>query len=314
MKNLIKSIDRSNFPHSVMLISRDQDSLSNFSKELAKVLMCEEKNAPCNKCVQCQKIEHNNHADVMIFPQEKKTIATEEMLRIVDSVLTLPYESDKKVYILNHTSSINEQAQNKLLKTLEEPGRNVYFILNVSNEAKVLSTIKSRCRKIYLPRVEQSAIAESLKDFNLSPSTLEDIISLSEGSLEQARAFAKNPNFENLLGFVFDLWLNMRHSSQVLRYASKLYLAKGYFDDFINLYLSIMQEVIYVKLGQLKLIKNNSRIAEYQKIAADFSLDALAAIATNCMKIKEKIERNCNFNLLIDNFLISILEERIKWQ
>ena len=76
-------IHKEDLTHSIMVLSADEYALKEYSLYLAKVLMCESE-TPCNNCVQCQKIEHNNHADVMIHPREKESIAVDEVLSIVD--------------------------------------------------------------------------------------------------------------------------------------------------------------------------------------------------------------------------------------
>jgi len=308
----IPTIKKQELPHSIMLISSDDYALKEYSLYIAKMLMCEDKNAPCNECIQCKKIEHKNHADVLTFPREKDSISVDEMLQIVNDVPLAPYESDKKIYILNNASNINIQAQNKLLKTLEEPPKEVYFILNVTNEAKVLSTIKSRCRKIYLSPYSEEELLDSIKDFDLSDENKHNIISYCEGSKAKALEFAQKENFIGLLDFVFDMWGNMRHSTQMLKYASKLYVLKTEFKNFLNVYNEVLQDVLYVKLERNDLVKNNRKIDWYKKVGSDFSEQSLTNIVKYCVRMSEKIERNCNLNIVVDNFLMTILEERVK--
>lgn len=311
MLNALKDIKKQDLAHSIMLVSQDEFALKESSVYLAKLLLCKEEK-PCNTCTICKKIDHKNHADVMTFPEEKESIAVEEMLKIVDSVLLSPYEADKKIYILNNVSGINNLAQNKLLKTLEEPPKNVYFILNVTSEAKVLPTIKSRCRKIYLETFDDNKILESLIETNLSVPQKEMIVAYSNGSIQNALNFASKENFFGILDFVFDLWENMKHSSQMLKYASKLFLLKNDFKLFLFLYNTILEEILYVKLNKYELVKNKSKLDWYEKVAEEFSGLALANIAKYLIVVNEKLERNCNQNIMIDNFLMTILEEKVK--
>ena len=313
-KQTILTITKKDLPHSVMLISSDDYALKEYSIYIAKMLMCKSENSPCNQCVQCKKIEHKNHADVLIFPREKESIAVDEMLEIVNDVFLSPYESDKKIYILNNASAINIQAQNKLLKTLEEPPKNVYFILNVSNEAKILPTIKSRCRKIYLSAYSNAELLDSIKEFGLSEEQKNNIVAYCEGSKAKALEFAQKESFSGLLDFVLNMWENMRHSSQMLFYASKLYVLKNEFENFLTLYNEVLQDILYVKLRQKDLVKNQSKLEWYKQIAEDFSTQALTKIVKYCIEMNEKIERNCNLNIMVDNFLMTILEERAKCQ
>lgn len=311
MLNSLSGIKKQNLVSSIMLVSSDEFALSQASIYIAKLLLCGE-DQPCNACTICKKIEHNNHADVMIFPQEKNAITVEEMLKIVDSVLLSPYEADKKIYILNNFSQTNALAQNKLLKTLEEPPKNVYFVLNVKSEAKVLPTIKSRCRKIYLSKFSDDDIKQKLLPYNLSESEKNEIVSYCCGYIYSAINFATKDNFFEILNLVYDMWENMKSSGNALFYANKLYGLKSDFSLFLLLYESVLQDLIYVKLNKPELVKNTQKIEWYKNVANCFLSDALSNIDRYIVNINQRLERNCNQAIIIDNMLMKILEERAR--
>lgn len=313
------NLNLENLSHSLMLISQDEKALDEFSLMLAKKLLCQNKTG-CGSCIACKKVEHKNHADVLCFPKEKDVLSVEEILEVIESVFVLPFEADKKIYVLNNFSSASGLVQNKLLKTLEEPPKNVFFVLNVSNETKILPTIKSRCQKIYLPKFDNAKILESLKNFEISEIQKQNIVGFCDGMKSKAQSFAENLDFENTLNLTFDVWKNLRRSPQVLEYASKFYTAsindkkkKQLFEDFLFLYSIILRDVVYTKLGKLNLVKNKSHQTEFNNIANDFSLKALYEIEKFCVEVNERLARNCNQNIVVDNFLLKILEERAKW-
>lgn len=312
LKNLCQLVKQNRLTHSIMLISKDDFALKYFSTQIAKMLMCNNLiDLACDKCVQCKKIEHHNHADVLTFPVEKTVIATEEMLQIIDSVFTMPFESDKKIYILNNAGSINAIAQNKLLKTLEEPPKGVYFILNVKNQANILPTIKSRCTKIYIENYSNNKIIEYLNQFNLLQEQIADIVDVCDGSMELAHNYAQNSSLLELIDFVYDLWLNLKHSSQIVQYSSRIYKLKNVFENFLNIFNIILKKVLECKFN---IILHENRLVQLQQIAQDFSVEALSKIAKNLVELNEKFQRNCNFNIIIDVFLISFLEVKNKCQ
>lgn len=292
-----------------MLISQDNQALFDFSFFVAKKLLCKTQNA-CGGCSECKKIEHNNHADVLIFPKEKEVISVEEMVSLTQNSIVLPFEADKKIYILNNFSQTSGLVQNKLLKTLEEPPKHVFFVLNVANETKVLPTIRSRCQKIYLPKYDDLEIWNSLKDFDLTDVQKQNIVTYCDGIKSKALQFAGDLNFENTLNLTFDIWKNLRNSTQILKYSSKFYSNKQLFENFLFLYNIMLGQVLHAKLGE----KNNFNQEVFEEIAKDFSLKALTQIEKICIGVVEKLERNCNLGLVIDNFFLKILEERAKWQ
>lgn len=312
LKNLAKQIKQNKLTSSIMLISNDEYALKSASTEIAKMLMCQNlTDKSCGFCLQCRKIQHKNHSDVMTFPEEKNVIATEEMMEIVSSVNTMPFESNKKIYILNNVSQINLIAQNKLLKTLEEPPKFVYFILCVQSEATVLPTIKSRCTKVYLSGFLDEEILNEIQPLNLDKNILNDIIDFSNGNMSLAKQFAEDNQFEEKVSFIFDLWLNLTHSSKLALYAGQFYKMKKDFVPLMQIFNVVLERVIQFKSNT----KQNFNREDYiKKIADNFSFQALALIAKNAVLLNEKFQRNCNFNTMIDVFLLSFLEVKSKCQ
>lgn len=309
-KNLVKQIKQNMLTHSIMLVSADDYALQKASNELAKMMLCQNlTDKACGFCLPCKKVQHHNHADVMIFPEEKNIIATEEMLKIVDSVSTMPFESDKKIYILNNASQINVMAQNKLLKTLEEPPKFVYFILNVNSEATILPTIKSRCTKIYLAGFSKEEIKTELLNSDLQPNMVDDIIDFANGNMAMAKQFATDKEFLDKVNFVFDIWQNLRHSSALAKFAGQFYKMKKDFGVVMQIFNMVLQRVIEFKSGS---VMTTNRKPEIEQIANDFSFEALSKISKNATLLNEKFQRNCNFNMMIDIFLLSFLEVKSK--
>ena len=147
--------------HAYMLISSDLDYVEALAVGVAKQIMCE-LHEPCNKCNQCIKVEKREHADVVILPHDKKNIVVEDVEKIVSESYVLPLEGEKKIYILYNFDQATPQAQNKLLKTLEEPPKSVVFIITTTNENNVLATIRSRCKKVFVPLISDGAFSDYL--------------------------------------------------------------------------------------------------------------------------------------------------------
>ena len=313
MKNNFNIIfNKTNLPHASILISEDEAALCEASLYLSKIVMCD--GSGDDDCIICKKIMHKNHADVLIYPQEKDAIGVEEMLKIVDESYSLPYEGKAKVFILYSFEKTNILAQNKLLKTLEEPPKNTYFILCTKNEMALLPTIMSRCQKIYLPKYDEKAVREAIKDYDLTEKQRSDVVGFCDGAISKAKEFCEKENFFDIVDFCFKLFLEYKNSSKAILYAKTLYGLKDDFDLFINLYDKILSDVLAVKLNLLDEVKNKQRINDYEEIGKSFSYKAICEIAKYLSEINERIIRNCNQSIIVDNFLMKILEEKAKWQ
>lgn len=137
------NFNKENLSHAIILASRGD--LSSVSQEISKFFTCSEENAPCNQCNYCVKTKNNSNPDIITVDFLDKAITVDEIRKIRKDTFIMPNECKKKVYIIKNGQNMNIQAQNALLKTLEEPPSYVCFIIECTQEKKLLETIRSRC-------------------------------------------------------------------------------------------------------------------------------------------------------------------------
>ena len=167
-KELLKSIiDTNNIAHSYMFVGKESIGKLIFAKEFAKAILCENSEKPCNICKSCIEFDTNNNPDFSILEPEGTSIKIDSIREFIKKVYEKPVVSNKKVYIINDSNYMTKEAQNALLKTLEEPPEYVTIILITSNENMFLPTIKSRCTKITFNKLKDTELAKVLeKQYN----------------------------------------------------------------------------------------------------------------------------------------------------
>ena len=114
----------------------------------AMTLQCQEQGVePCMKCPSCRKALNKNHPDIIYVVHEKpNSIGIDEIRgQLINDVGIRPYESPYKIYIVNDADKLTLQAQNALLKTIEEPPAYAVILLLADNPDALLPTITSRC-------------------------------------------------------------------------------------------------------------------------------------------------------------------------
>ena len=114
----------------------------------AKALQCEEgKMQPCGKCPSCIHADSKNHPDIIYVTHEKPNVISVDNIRqqVNADIGIKPYSGDYKVYIIDEAEKMNVQAQNALLKTLEEPPEYAIILLLATRAEAMLQTILSRC-------------------------------------------------------------------------------------------------------------------------------------------------------------------------
>ena len=134
-----------------------------FAKEFAKAILCQGKTKPCNQCEACISFNGNNNPDILMIDEEDKSIKTETIKELVKNAYEKPIRSSKKVYIINNSHNMTKEAQNSLLKTLEDPPQYLVIILITDNDNLLLNTIKSRCSKVRFNRLDNKDVEYILK-------------------------------------------------------------------------------------------------------------------------------------------------------
>ncbi|MBQ9657550.1 MAG: DNA polymerase III subunit [Clostridia bacterium] len=289
-ETLKKSIIANRLSHSYMFIGIDGIGKQLFAKEFAKQILCidSEKTQTgtyCNKCKSCIEFDSSNNPDFKIIDiaPEEKSIKIEQIRNMQIKIAEKPIVSDKKVYIINNADTMTREAQNCLLKTLEEPPEYVTIILIGQNENNFLTTIKSRCTKINFNKIPDTSIKEYIKE-NLNITDIQDgIIVLCNGSIGKAIKYKENEqNYLSLKNIVENI--DKTDVIEILGMAEPLYKAKDTIYELLDS-LNIMC---------LKRAKENIKMA-------------------NCIPIieqtKTRLKSNSNFDMSIDNMIFNLWRE-----
>lgn len=165
--SVLKTVNAGAFPHGILIECEDEEKSLQLAHLIANALVCTGENKPCGVCSACKKTQGNNHPD--IFETDGRTKKSDAFT--VDSVreirmnaFIVPNEANAKVYILKNGQNMNEQAQNAILKILEEPPSYVYFIILTSQKSKMLETVLSRV-SVYSCASSSQSITDEEKEY-----------------------------------------------------------------------------------------------------------------------------------------------------
>ena len=147
--------------HAYLIVCEDAVMLENYLKEFSKQLFCTD--FGCGECRTCKLIENKGLTDVKFYPTGDK-IKVGDVDDIISKAYVKPLEFDKKLFVLVNANEMNAQAQNKLLKTLEEPPQNTYLILGATTVYPLLSTVLSRVKRLDIPAFNSADIYDFLTE------------------------------------------------------------------------------------------------------------------------------------------------------
>ena len=163
VKNAVESMLLSGkLPHAVLIEGESGLGKTVLSSFLANAVLSERDNAPCGECTGCHLFASGNHPDITVVEPEKdrKTISVRAAREIVSLAAIVPQLAKKHIFLIDCAESMTVEAQNALLKVIEEPPESVLFILTCNSRAALLSTVVSRCAVLSLSPVEVSLAAE----------------------------------------------------------------------------------------------------------------------------------------------------------
>ena len=294
--------------HAYLIVCEDENYLENYLKAFAKTLTCEEE-VPCNNCRTCKLIDGKIHTDVIFYPQGKKIVVS-DVDDIIEKSFLKPLESDKKIFVLTDVASMNQQSQNKLLKTLEEPPKNTYILMGTTSVYPLLSTVLSRCKRLdILPFSENELLNETKNHFS-DQEKLETAIRLSGGKLGEVISRYESGKGSEAENLAIEILLNLKTSSDAVRYAPMV--EKGMLEDFISSLFKITEYALNKSINGDYIVPKHLETA-VNNILKDTSVGALVFISDKIRIAEKAVFYNGNLNAVVDGLLFGIVEGKYKY-
>lgn len=288
---LNRSLKYNTIVHSYMFIGKQGIGKKLFAKEFAKMILCENFNGQeCNNCKSCLEFLSGNNPDFAYIEPEGKVIKIEQIRTMQTKIIEKPVNSNKKVYIINDADTMTKEAQNCLLKTLEEPPEYIVIILIVSNENNMLNTIKSRCMKISFEKINDKEIMKYLENYCDIENINDTILKMCDGSIGKCLTVKDKIQEYKEIEKIFSKIVENHNGSiiNILNCSELLYKNK----ENINEYLDYINVILY----------------EYSKKDLHNSIQYINSIKI-VEKTKQRLLSNSNYDMCIDYLLFNIWEE-----
>ncbi len=295
-----KDKEKASLSHAYMLICRDTKP-EVYLKNYAKLLLCDEDKA-CGVCRSCQLIDKNILPDCYVI--QKENILVDDVNALVEDTFLKPIEKDKKIYLVSDMAGMNSKAQNKLLKTLEEPPKGVIFLLATTNEYKVLDTIKSRVKLLDIPAFSENELFNELIGRFSDKDRLASAIAVSGGYPN--KAIEAYDGATELKELALEILSRLKKSSQLPVMAKKI--NKDNISGIISLFKIIFSQMLEylegVKMTEPSIIA----------LAREYKKGAILEIEQKLNQAERELFYNGNPNMIADSVLFSLLEVKYKWQ
>lgn len=288
---------RGELSHAYLIVCPDGVMLKTYMKLFASLIMCENDGA-CGECRPCRLIDKEAYADCDFYPKDGDKIKTADIDDLVSKTIIRPIESDLRMFVLVGAENMTAEAQNKILKTLEEPPRNVCILIGATSDNALLPTVKSRVKRLDVPPFSDGEIRRALGEEYPDKAKLESAIALGGGKIGSVIKAYTDGNAEKMQAFCREVLFLMRSSKDVAKYSSKI--NKDNIKDFISILKSEVANL---------LVKDNRKAEDNGYVTG-----ALIAISDMLSEKERALYYNANAVMVADSVLLAILGEKYRWQ
>ncbi len=281
---LINSVKENKVSHSYMFVGIDGIGKKIIAKQFAKKILCTNNiQEKCDECKSCIEFDSDNHPDFLYIEPDGNSIKIEQIRYLQKKIQEKPIISNKKVYIINDANKMTIEAQNCLLKTLEEPPEYSTIILIGNNESAFLNTIKSRCMIITFRPIEDQLVKEYLEKNYQMMNITSNMLEAFQGSIGKAIILKdKIDEYQQIEKIIEEL--DKKNIIDIISESELMYKDKD----------EIMDILEYINIVLLKLAKEKIKFV-------------------NCIKIVEetkmRLKQNANYDMSIDNMLFNMWGE-----
>ena len=287
-KVLSNAINNNGILHSYLFIGEEGIGKKELAKEFSKAILCtSEGDRPCDICKACREFNTNNNINFSAINEEGSAIKIDQIRNMQNKIAEKPMNSNYKIYLINDVELMTQEAQNCLLKTLEEPPEYIVIILITSNENKVLNTIKSRCLKLYFNNLNNEEVKNILENKFGIENTSNSFLTAVGGSIKKALLIKEKSSEYEQIDKLFDI-IKKENLVNFINSASILYENK---DDIYNF-------LDYINI----LLENKMKEDTYS-----------ASKYANCIfiveEVKKRLRANSNYDMSIDYLLMNIWKE-----
>ena len=301
--------------HAYILAGEAGMGRKSLANAFALTLLCEKgRTEPCLECHACKQVLSGNHPDLIYVTREKPASIGVDDIReqINDTIQIRPYSANYKIYIVDEAEKMTVQAQNALLKTIEEPPAYAVILLLTTNPDGFLPTILSRCVQLKLKPLQDSMIRGYLTEkMGVSESQSELYAAFARGNLGKAKRLAESEDFRQSYEQILNILKNIRQMdiSQLLDAIKRLK------DENMDLHecLDIMQ--VWYRDGLMFKVTKDANLLIFKdefsamnEMSTRIGYDGFENILNAIDKARIRLDANVNMELALELMFLAMKE------
>lgn len=315
LKYISSAVENNRVSHAYILNGERGSGKKMLANLFAMTLLCETgDNEPCGKCHSCKQAESGNHPDIIRVTHEKpNSISVDDIRTQVNNTVDIkPYQGPYKVYIIPQADMMTPQAQNAILKTIEEPPSYAVFLLLTENAETLLPTINSRCVMLKLRNIKDTLIKKYLMENLEIPDYKADMCTaFAQGNVGRAIMLANSDHFNEireeavqLLKHISEMELN-----EIVAAVKNISVYKLEITDYLDIIMIWYRDVLlYKATKEIDKVVFKDQLQSIKEQARKSSYEGIELILESLEKAKARLKANVNFDLVMELLFLTIKE------
>lgn len=282
----------------------------------ARALVCEDagsEDVPCDSCSGCKKAQSKNHPDIIRVTRnnDKQSIGVDEVReQILDEIYLKPYLAKRRVFIIGEGDILTPEAQNALLKVLEEPPSYATFIICVTKQDALLSTVLSRSFVFSFFPLSSDEIYAYLESRFSGKDKIRLASKISNGSIGNAIKFMSDENEEKLFLNSIEHLLNLKRDGAYTRKTADFIIQeKENIDKVTEFMLTFLRDCIFLASGAENQIMYDNSISKMRVFTENIDKKALVSAFDRLFDLKIRMKQKLNFSASVYETVVCIWED-----
>ena len=299
IENFKNRCSNGNLSHAQLISGEDGIGKSILAEILGKLIL----NGDLNR----------EYVDIINYRPSKASFGVDDVREIIDEVNKKPFEGDKKVIIIHQGNKLTIQAQNALLKTIEEPPTEVYIIILCESLELILDTIKSKCEIYKLTPLTKDELYKyiAIKGYDYSEEEKASAIAFSEGIPGRIDRYFSDTELQELRDKIVDLLLQLTNNEieAILEKEEQLVSYKQNKEEVINVLSSFIRDILVNKeVYNENLIINRDKIKEIERLTNEMSFKKLNKMILGLQEARKNIKNNVSWAMTVRIMLMDYME------
>lgn len=253
------------------------------------------------------------YVDIINYSSEKSSFGVDDVRDIIEEVYKKPFEKDKKVIIIHEGNKFTIQAQNALLKTIEEPPKGVYIIILCESLELILDTIKSRCEIYKLKPLTKSELYEyiKIKKFNYDENEIKSAIAFSEGVPGRIDRYFNDDKLRELRNNIVILIKNLNKNDleAILQQEESFSNLKNDKEEVLNIFGLFIRDILINKeIENEEFIINSDKLEDIKELTKEMSFKKLNNMIKTIEEARRNIKSNVSWGMMLRVMLMGFME------